>query len=270
MWGGPVPDPVQVLCRLIASLQGKKGEIDVPGLYKDVAKPSKKQRKRLRKLPFSEKKFKKEGALLEGVKLAGEKGYSVYEQLWTRPSLTVIAMESHPLHGSSNQIVDSARARLSLRTVPEMDGRKAGMLLVKKLVGEAPHGARVTARITGTTPWWTTDPEGPAFEAARRALKAGFKKETAMIGAGGSIGFVQPFADLLGGVPCLLMGVEDPACNAHSENESLHLGDWVKCMKSAVHLYDELSRTPVTPAGARPSGPPRRRGGRGSTKRGAR
>jgi acetylornithine deacetylase/succinyl-diaminopimelate desuccinylase-like protein len=248
MWGGPVPDPVQVLCRLIASLRGKKGELDVPGLYKDVAEPSKKMRKRIRKLPFDEKKFKREGGLLTGVKLAGEKGYSVYEQIWTRPSLTVIAMESHPILGSSNQIVDSARARLSLRTVPNMDGHKAGMLLVKKLVDEAPHGVRVTAKVTGSTPWWTTDPEGPAFEAARRALKAGFKKETAMIGAGGSIGFVQPFADLLGGAPCLLMGVEDPACNAHSENESLHLEDWVKCMRSAVHLYDELSRVPVSRA----------------------
>jgi acetylornithine deacetylase/succinyl-diaminopimelate desuccinylase-like protein len=245
MWGGPVPDPAQVLCRLVASLRGKKGRLSVPGLYKDVARPRRKQRKRMRKLPFDEAKFKREAGLLEGVGLAGEKGYSVYEQLWTRPSLTVIAMESHPILGSSNQIVDSARARLSLRTVPEMDAQRAGMLLVRKLVSKAPHGARVTARITGSTPWWTTDPEGPAFEAARRALAAGFEKETAMIGAGGSIGFVQPFADLLGGAPCLLMGVEDPASNAHSENESLHLGDWVKCMRSAVHLYDELSRVPV-------------------------
>ena len=246
MWGGPVPDPVQVLSALVADLRNKDGSLNIPGLYKDVAKTGKEQLKRIRKLPFSEKKFKKEGGLEKGVKLWGEKGYSVYEQLWTRPSLTVIAMESHEIAGSSNQIVDSARARLSLRTVPNIDGKKAGALLVKKLTKNPPFGVKVTAKMNGTTPWWTTDPEGPAFDAARRALKSGFGKDTAMIGAGGSIGFVQPFADLLGGAPCLLMGVEDPLCNAHSENESLHLGDLMKCMKSAVHLYDELSRVPLS------------------------
>jgi acetylornithine deacetylase/succinyl-diaminopimelate desuccinylase-like protein len=242
MWGGPIPDPVQVLSRLIADLTGPKGEINVRGLYKDVARPSKKQLERIRKLAFNEAKFKRDAGLLKGIGLSGEKGYSVYERIWTRPSLTVIAMESHPIQGSSNQIVDSARARLSLRTVPNMDGKDAARRIVKKLTTKPPHGVHVSAQVVGTTPWWTTDPEGPAFEAARRALKAGFKKETAMIGAGGSIGFVQPFADLLGGAPCLLMGVEDPPCNAHSENESLHLGDWDKCVRAAIHLYDELSR----------------------------
>lgn len=245
MWGGPVPDPVQILSRLIADLQGKDGKLNIPGLYRKVAKPSKKQIARIRKLPFKEAKFKKEAGMMPGMKLWGERGVSTYEKIWTRPSLTVIAMESHPIQGSSNQIVDSARARLSLRTVPNMDGDEAGRLLVKKLTKNPPHGAKITAKVNGTTPWWTTDPEGPAFEAARRALKAGFGKETAMIGAGGSIGFVQPFADLLGGVPCLLMGVEDPACNAHSENESLHLGDWRKCIDAAIYLYDELSRVPT-------------------------
>ncbi len=92
MWGGPVPDPVQILCRLIAGLPGKKGEIDVPGLYKQVPKTPAKQLARIRKLPFSEAKFKREAGLMKGMKLAGEKGFSVYEQLWTRPSLTVIAL----------------------------------------------------------------------------------------------------------------------------------------------------------------------------------
>lgn len=248
MWGGPVPDPVQVLCALIAGLQGKDGALNIPGLYKKVAKTPAKQLTRIRNLAFNEAKFKREAGMMPGMKLAGEKGFSVYEKLWTRPSLTVIAMESHPIQGSSNQIVDSARARLSLRTVPNMDGKEAGRLLVKKLTTKPPYGVKVTAKVNGTTPWWTTDPEGPAFEAARRALKAGFKRETAMIGAGGSIGFVGPFATLLGGAPCLLMGVEDPACNAHSENESLHLGDWVKCMRAAVYLYDELARVPVKTA----------------------
>jgi acetylornithine deacetylase/succinyl-diaminopimelate desuccinylase-like protein len=240
--GGPVPDPVQVLCRLIADLTAKDGSLAIPGLYKRVARTTARQRARIRRLPFDPRKFALGAGLLDGVKLVGEKSYSVFERLWTRPSLTVIAFESQPILGSSNQIVDSARARLSMRTVPDMDSREAGELLIRKLTRKPPHGARVEARIVRSSPWWATDPEGPAFEAARRALAAGFGKEAALIGAGGSIGFVQPFSDLLKGAPCLLTGVEDPACGAHSENESLHLGDWKKCMRAAVHLYDELSR----------------------------
>ena len=240
--GGIVPDPVQILCRLIADLTAKDGSLNIPGLYRRVAKTTARRRARLRRLPFDAGKLAHQTGLLPGVKLTGEKGFSAYESIWTRPSLTVIAFESHPLLGSSNQIADSARARLSMRTVPDMDSREAGELLVRKLTKAPPHGARLDARIVRTTPWWQTDPEGSAFEAARRALRAGFGKEAALMGAGGSIGFVQPFSDFLKGAPCLLTGVEDPECGAHSENESLHLGDWKKCMRAAVHLYDELSR----------------------------
>src|SRR5207244_6469118 len=249
---GPVPDPVQILCAMIAGLRKPNGALNVPGLYAKVARPSAKQLARIRKLPLSEAKFKKDAGMLPGVRLWGERQYSLLERQWTRPALTVIALEARPFLGSSNQIIEAARARLSLRTVPKMDAREAGRLLVEKLTRKPPHGATVTAAVTGTTPWWTTDPEGPAFEAARRALRAGFGTDAVMIGSGGTIGFVQPFADLLGGAPCLLMGVADPACNAHSENESLHLEDWKKCMRAAVHLYDELSR-------AHGSSPARRR-----------
>ena len=246
--GGAVPDPVQILCRLIADLTAEDGSLNVPGLYRRVARPAPAQRARLRALPFDESEVRAEPrGCCPGVRLAGERGYSVYERLWTRPSLTVIAFESQTIQDSSNQIVDSARARLSMRTVPDMDAREAGELLIRKLTRKPPYGAQVQARIVRSTPWWC-DRSGRAGVRRRpaRARRPGFGREAVMMGAGGSIGFVQPFSDLLKGAPCLLTGVEDPACGAHSENESLHLEDWKKCMRAAVHLYDELSRLPVT------------------------
>jgi acetylornithine deacetylase/succinyl-diaminopimelate desuccinylase-like protein len=240
--GGLVPDAVRKLCAHNAALEGPGGRLAVPGLYRKVKAIAPRQRARLRRLPFDADQAARQVGLLPGLRFTREKGFSAYETIWTRPSLTVVAIEAQPLAGSSNQVLDSARARLSLRTVPDMDSREAGERLARALMKAPPHGAQVTARVVRGTPWWETDPDGPAFAAARRALGNGLGRPAVLMGAGGSIGFVQPFSDFLKGVPCLLTGVEDPACGAHSENESLHLGDWRKCMKAAVHLYDELAR----------------------------
>ena len=78
-------------------------------------------------------------------------------------------------------------------------------------------------------------------DAARRALAAGYDRESVAIGCGGTIPFVGPFSEVLGGVPALLLGLEDPICNAHGENESLHLEDFDKACRAAVHLLAELA-----------------------------
>lgn len=174
----------------------------MPGLYAKVARPSAKQLARIRKLPLSEAKFKKDAGILPGVRLWGERQYSPLERQWTRPALTVIALEARRFRGSSNQIIEAARARLSLRTVPR-HGRPRGRPAHRQ---EAHHPAALWGEGHREDhwrhAWWTTDPEGPAFEAARAALKAGFGKEAAIVGASGTIGFVQPFADLLERAPC--------------------------------------------------------------------
>jgi acetylornithine deacetylase/succinyl-diaminopimelate desuccinylase-like protein len=80
------------------------------------------------------------------------------------------------------------------------------------------------------------------LDAAMEALREGFGREPVFIGCGGSIPFVKPIAETFPGIPTILVGVEDPTCRAHAENESVHLEDWKKSMRSAAILYDKLSR----------------------------
>jgi cysteinylglycine-S-conjugate dipeptidase len=112
------------------------------------------------------------------------------------------------------------------------------------LVKDPPWGVKVTVKSHGAVNWWMTDPNGPAFEAAMTALEKGFGKKPAAIGCGGSIGFVGPLADLFGGAPALLLGIEDPLSNAHAPNESLHAGDFRKLTASLAHLFDLLGKLP--------------------------
>jgi hypothetical protein len=65
-----------------------------------------------------------------------------------------------------------------------------------------------------------------------------------MIGCGGTIGFVGPLADLFGGAPALLLGIEDPQSNAHAPNESLHEADWKSLMRSLTYLFANLADLP--------------------------
>jgi acetylornithine deacetylase/succinyl-diaminopimelate desuccinylase-like protein len=99
----------------------------------------------------------------------------------------------------------------------------------------------VETRVVAAVDGWSTRPQGPAFDSARRALAEGFGREPVCIGCGGTIPFVGPFGDVMGGIPQLLLGLEDPPCNAHGENESLDLGDFRKAAHASAHLLAELA-----------------------------
>jgi cysteinylglycine-S-conjugate dipeptidase len=178
------------------------------------------------------------------VRFATEHGVHPYEQTWRNPSATVIALEASSIKGASNQVLPKASAIVSCRIVPDQEPQEVYEQLKTFLTKDPPWGVQVTVKPAGDVKWWMTDPNGPAFEAALAALRAGFDREPVAIGCGGSIGFVGPLAQLFGGAPALLLGIEDPQSNAHAPNESLHEGDFRKLMASLAHLFDNLGKLP--------------------------
>jgi acetylornithine deacetylase/succinyl-diaminopimelate desuccinylase-like protein len=239
MWGGPVVDALTVLNKILSRLTTADGKIAIPDFYEGILPVEGIEKDRLRALPFTDKKFLSEVGAVESLQFSGEKDFSVYERIWCRPTAAILGIDAPAVQKTSNQIVEWARAKVSVRIVSDMDPQKSLQRLCDFLQKDPPHGAevKVTPGTAGNP--WRVEPTGPAYEAAARALKQGYGRDAVFIGCGGSIPFVEPLTEAFGGIPALLIGLEDPYCNAHGENESLLLEDWEKGMLSAVHLYSE-------------------------------
>ena len=243
MAGGAVPDAALALNVVLSKLFSPNQPLPVPGFYDSVRPLTDKERAAFRKLPWDDAKFRKELGVVPSANFAMETGTGVYEQTWRRPSATVIAQEASSIKGASNQVLPTASAIVSCRIVPDQKPADVVAQMKAYLEANPPYGAEVKVKQLGAgCDWWMTDPNGPAFEAAMDALRNGFGRDPVGIGCGGSIGFVGPLAELFGGAPALLLGIEDPASNAHAPNESLHEGDFKKLMASLVRLFDNLAK----------------------------
>jgi acetylornithine deacetylase/succinyl-diaminopimelate desuccinylase-like protein len=225
---------------MLASLVKDDGvTIDLPGIYDRVRPLTAEERRSIERLPTTRDDVRRMAGLLPGVELLGDR--HPLEQNWWQPSIAVNAIQASSRKDARNIINDVAWARVGIRLVPDMDGDAVRDTLVSELKRRAPWGVEVHVKADLGGNAWKTDVAHPAFRAAFRALEKGYGREPLAVGCGGSIGFVEPFAKALGDPPALLIGVEDPYSNAHSENESLHLGDFAKAQRSAIHLYAELA-----------------------------
>jgi acetylornithine deacetylase/succinyl-diaminopimelate desuccinylase-like protein len=242
MFGGLLPDPVQGLAKMLATLADQHGRLTVPSLADDVRPLTREERDALRRLPFDADAYARVAGLVPGARFVGDPDSYPFERLWMQPAITVIGLDAHPIRGSSNQILADAAARISVRLAPGQDPRRCQQVLAEHLRRVAPWGLQVDIELAEeSSPAWVCDPRGPAFEAAEASLEAAFGVAPVYMGVGGSIPFVGHFAAALGGVPALLTGPADPTSRIHSEDESVHLDDLRRHCHAEANLLAELA-----------------------------
>lgn len=212
LWGGVVPDALTVLVRLLATLHDDDGNVAVAGLHEARAAAVDRDADWVRAA----------SGLLEGVREIGSG--TVAQRLWAKPAITVVGIDTTPIDKASNTLIPRARAKVSLRVAPGADSAAHLDALRRHLEQHAPWGAHVTVTPGDVGQPYAIDAIGPVYDAARAAFREAWGAEAIDMGMGGSIPFIAEFAAAFPDATILVTGVEDPGTQAHSVNESLHLG----------------------------------------------
>ncbi len=239
-FGGAVANPAMVLAQILAQMKDKGGRIKIPGFYDDVRELSPAEREEFAKLPFNEKKYRRD---LGAPKLFGESGYTTLERVWGRPTFEVNGLLSgFTGEGAKTVIPAVSMAKVSMRLVPDQDPTKIGDLFDAYMQKTAPKTVEVKlTRMHGGKPWMTSF-DNPFVQAAARAIEKGFAKRPVFNREGGSIPVVSTFQEVLG-LPTVLFGVGLPDENAHAPNEKLDLSNFHNGVIASAYLYDEIAQS---------------------------
>lgn len=231
MFGGPIPDALTTLCRLLATLHDADGNVAVDGLDEvEVAE-----------LPYDEPRLRAESGVLDGVRLIGEG--SILARLWGKPSISVIGINAPTVENASNTLIPSASAKISMRLAPTQDPGTAYQALCEHLTGQDVWGATVSIVKSDDGPGFAADTTGPIYDEAKAALADAWDGTTPVeMGVGGSIPFVAAFAERFPEAAILVTGVEDPDTRAHGANESLHLDEWERACVAEALFFARLGK----------------------------
>lgn len=206
-YGGAAPDALLVLVRALAGLHDEHGDVAVAGL----------RREQWDGASYTEREFRELAAVADGMPLTGTG--SLGERLWSGPAITVIGLDAPAVDGAASAVVPYARAKLNLRVHPRQDPRQATDALVRHLREHRPYGVELTVTPGDAGPGFEAATGGPAYRAARTALREAWGAEPQFAASGGSIPLVNGLARAVPHAEVLLFGAQDSMCNLHAPNE---------------------------------------------------
>jgi cysteinylglycine-S-conjugate dipeptidase len=217
LYGGVVPDALIALSRLLASLHDDAGNVAVEGLVSNEIDEA---------LDVPEAMVRTQTGAIDGLELIGEGSFP--SRLWTRPSVSVLAIDAPPVSEAIGQLVPVARAKVSMRIPPGQDTQAALDALKKHLEANVPWGAQLSFFYEESGDATVLGSDNFAVEVWREAFREAFGTEAVEMGAGGSIPFIATFVELYPNAPILIVGAGDPTSAIHAPNESQDLGDLEK------------------------------------------
>ncbi|MDR5683856.1 MAG: dipeptidase [Armatimonadota bacterium] len=234
VFGGAAPNPFHEMVRVLASLRDRKHRIRIPGYYRTVRDPSEAELRSWRELPVDEREWMRaigvQGTL-------GEEGRSLWERLWSRPTLEIHGMGGGFV-GPGAKTVLPARclAKVSMRLVPDQNPDRV-FRAFERYVRKNTHPVyRVDVRKLHTGRPWVISPEVPAVQAAARAWTDAYGAPTRFIRQGGSVPVVDLFARLLG-QPVVVTGFGLPDDNVHAPNEKVNLPLMWRGIEAVVRFF---------------------------------
>ncbi len=218
MAGGAVPDALTILTRILATLHDAKGSVAVPGLVEYESDP----------LDLTDDDVRSDFGVLDGVRLIGSGALT--SRMWTKPSISVLAIDAPRVVESINQLLASARAKVSMRIAPGQDPLEAERALHAHIQAADAWGAKVAVTRSEIGKPFLADTKDERVQALRTAFEVAWGTDVVEIGIGGSIPFVADFERLFPDAAIVLTGFADPTSAAHGPNESVDLDDLEKAV----------------------------------------
>jgi acetylornithine deacetylase/succinyl-diaminopimelate desuccinylase-like protein len=239
LYGGAVPNPLNILSELLATLHDRDGRVNLPGFYDKVMPPTAEERNLWAKLPFDEKQY---AADLKLPGLTGEIGYSALERLWTRPTCDINGITGgYQGPGAKTVIASKASAKVSMRLVPNQDDVAIRDAFIAAMKDRCPKYVKLEMECFGQTPAVLVPQHSQAIELASEAIEVGYGIRPALIRGAASIPVVELIKSNLG-IDTLLVGFGLPDDCVHSPNEKFDLDSLHSGARTAAVLYDRLSK----------------------------
>jgi acetylornithine deacetylase/succinyl-diaminopimelate desuccinylase-like protein len=237
MYGGAVPNPLNVLTQVLGQLHDGEGRVRIPGFYDQVRELE--EARQWATLPFDEAKF------LAGAGIStpqGEAGRSTLERTWARPTCDINGIwGGYTGPGSKTVIPAKVSAKLSCRLVPDQDPERILAGLREFLDDRTPADCQWEIAVHGLSPALRLAADSPYLAAAKRALEAVFERPPLMVGMGGSIPAVEAIKRLLG-MDSLMIGFGLVDDLVHSPNEKFELRCFEAGVRSHTRLLAELAK----------------------------